>query len=281
MKKRFLPVLVTIVLLAVLCMPLTAAAADGMEVTVGSLSAKQGDEIVVPITIDKNPGIWGLCWKLYYDSQVLRFDSVEFSTEGDFSKIDFFPIPKEEAKYPLVIQGTDNSVTENVTVTGVAAKVHFKVYVGVPLGETEVELKLDDPGNNINVDADYVPLKINNGVVTVKKGLTSSDNPDDYPPQEPMQEIVQHPGHVGGNDEVADDGVFDDEELDDEVSLEEIQEPIFKHSNKDAQTKSKRVKETASSGTSTVIWVAVGVLGTLIVLFSIVMVCITARRNKW
>ena len=211
MKKRILTLFVAVIMVAALCLPLTVSAEEakaaknaGMEVTVGSLSAKQGDEIVIPVTIDRNSGIWGFNWKIYYDSQVLRFDSVEFSKDGDFSKVDF--LDTNEVKYPVVVQAYGNSVTENVAMTGVAAKIHFKVFVGAKLGETKVELRVDDPGNNIDVDANEVLLKANNGVVTVTEGLTSSDNPEDYPPKEPLQEIVQHPGHVGDNAQGGENG---------------------------------------------------------------------------
>ena len=203
MKKRIITLLLAVTLLMTLAFPLTASAAEsGVEVTVGSLSAKQGDEIVVPVTIDKNSGIWGFNWKLYYDSQVLRFDSIEFSTEGDFSKLDF--LPTDDAKYPVIVQGTGNSVTENVTVTGVAAKIHFKVYVGVALGKTEVELRLDDPGNNIDVDSNEVPLVCHKGVITISEGLVSSDNPEDYPPEKPLEEPERNPGYVNQNKEPGD-----------------------------------------------------------------------------
>ena len=194
MKKRIVSLLSVVLMLAMLAVPFTALADEaGVEVTIGAPEkAAQGDVIDVPITIDKNPGIWGINWKIYYDSQILRFDGIEFKDEfADLGLLD-----TNEVKYPIVINGMGSSVTENVSTTGVIAVVHFKVYVGATLGETVISMKAD-AGNNINVDGEDVALKVNEGKIDVTEGLTSSDNKDDYPPKEPLQEKAQVNTPVG------------------------------------------------------------------------------------
>lgn len=188
MKKKILSIVSVMLMLAMLAVPFTASAdEEGVVVSIGSASAAQGAEIDVPITVDKNPGIWGINWKVYYDSQVLRFDGIEFNEAfADLGLLD-----TNEVKYPVMINGMGSSVTENVNVTGEIAVIHFKVFVGVELGDTVITMKVDD-GNNINVDSEDIPLTVNEGKITVTKGLTKSDNPDDYPPKEPLQEVVPH-----------------------------------------------------------------------------------------
>lgn len=198
MKRIFTMICAAALMLALLCAPMTAmaeaAAAEtkkGVEVTIGSMSAAQGDEIDVPITIDKNPGIWGINWKIYYDSQILRFDGIEF--EDAFSDLGL--LDTNEVKYPVVINGMGAELSD-VTTTGVIAVIHFKVYVGVELGETEVSM-IAEAGNNINVDSEDVELTVNKGIITVTEGLVSSDNKDDYPPEEPLVEKAQQNTPVG------------------------------------------------------------------------------------
>ncbi len=206
MKKRVLALVSVLLMLAMLTVPFTALAdeakKEAVEVTIGSMSAAQGDEIEVPVTVDKNPGIWGINWKIYYDSQVLRFDKVEFS--DDFASLGI--LDSNEVKYPIVINGMGDSVTENVETTGVIATLHFKVYVGVALGDTEITMRAD-VGNNINVDAEDIELKVNKGVITVTEGLVSSDNKDDYPPEKPLQE-KNHVNTPVGHSDTPDEGGF-------------------------------------------------------------------------
>lgn len=206
MKKRVLALASVVLMLAMLTMPFTALADEpkneAIEVTIGSMSAAQGDEIEVPVTIDKNPGIWGINWKIYYDSQVLRFDKIEFP--DTFASLGI--LDSNEVKYPIVINGMGESVTENVETTGVIATIHFKVYVGVALGDTEITMRAD-AGNNINVDAEDIELKVNKGVITVTEGLVSSDNKDDYPPKDPLQEKNRVNTPVGHSD-TANEGGF-------------------------------------------------------------------------
>lgn len=196
MKKRILSFVSVLLMLAMLSVPFAAQAegdtAKPIEVTIGSMSAAQGDEIDVPVTVDQNPGIWGINWKLYYDSQVLRFDGIEF--KDAFSDLGL--LDTNEVKYPVVINGMGSSVTENVETTGVMAVIHFKVYVGVALGDTKITLKAD-AGNNINVDGNDVELKVNESTITVTEGLVSSDNKDDYPPKDPLQEAQRQNTPVG------------------------------------------------------------------------------------
>ncbi len=210
MKKRIVSLLSVVLMLCVLAMPLMASAEPDnkaaekkeIEVTIGSFSAKQGDEIDVPVTIDKNPGIWGINWKIYYDSQILRFDGIEFRDE--FSELGL--LDTNQVKYPVVINGMGSSVTENVDVTGEIAVIHFKVYVGVALGDTEITMKADI-GNNINVDAEDIGLKVNTGKITVTKGLTSSPNKEDYPPKDPLKEAQKYNTPVGSSSKSSEGGV--------------------------------------------------------------------------
>ena len=186
MKKTIVSLLCVTMMLLALCVPFTAMAEgetpDAVEVTIGSAEAAQGDKIDVPITIDKNPGIWGINWKVYYDTQVLRFDGIEFKDEfADLGLLD-----TNEVKYPVVINGMGAQI-EDETTTGVIAVIHFKVFVGATLGDTEISM-IAEVGNNINVDAEDVPLTVNKGKIKVTEGLAESDDKDDYPPEKPLEE---------------------------------------------------------------------------------------------
>ena len=208
MKKRVVSFVSVLLMLCLLAMPLMASAEAAkqpekkeVEVTIGSLSVKQGDEIDVPVTVDKNPGIWGINWKIYYDSQILRFDGIEFKDE--FSELSL--LDTNEVTYPVVINGMGSSVTENVDVTGVMAVIHFKVYVDAKLGDMEITMKAD-AGNNINVDEEDIGLKVNNGKISVAKGSVSNADKKDYAPKEPLQEAQKYNTPVGHSNKSSEGG---------------------------------------------------------------------------
>lgn len=207
MKKRIVSLLAAVLVMCLLCMPLTVSAAkdEKMELTIGSMTAKQGDEIEIPVTLEKNPGIWGFNWDVFYDSQVLRFDKVTF--ESAFTK-DLSFLDNDYMKYPATIQGMAESMTEDVTTTGVVAILHFKVYLDAAVGDSEISIRITD-GNNINLNAEDIPYEITNGVITVKEGAkdAKSDNKDDFAPKKPLTEPVRHNTPVGHSGKSAEGGL--------------------------------------------------------------------------
>ena len=260
MKKRILTLFVALMMMAAMCLPLAASAeainipANAMIVTIGSASAKTGDEIVVPVTIDQNPGIWGFTWKLDYDSQVLRFDSIDLDPNGNFSEVDF--LDTNEKKYPVVIQGEGNDLTKNVKSTGLVANIHFKVFVDADLGDTKITLRLDDPGNNIDVEPNEVPLVSTAAVINVAEGVTSSKDKADYKPDKPLEDLpqVQNVVPQGQGNEEADKK---------------------DNRNRDSKKTAKPTKD------NTVLWIVIGVLGSAVITLICVIIANSARRNRW
>lgn len=179
MKK--LSLIAAIVCVLVLCMVPFAASAeeDALSMSMDPATVKQGYDVDIPINVVKNPGIFGTQIEIYYDQKVLRYDGTT-AGEAFTEKMDLLEI--DPKSYPVVIQYMANNI-ENVNTTGLLATIHFKAYVGCTVGETKLTVKYSK-GNTINADSVEVPVVINDAVITVTDGLTSTDNEEDLPPKD-------------------------------------------------------------------------------------------------
>ena len=115
-------------------------------VRMDNVSCKKGDRISVPVTITKNPGIWGFQIDLSYDTKALKYVSGQL---GPAFNGQFGPMISANT-----IQMTGNSITSNVTGTGLVATLTFDV---LKSGSFPIKVSTPGPGFNINVEANNVP----------------------------------------------------------------------------------------------------------------------------
>lgn len=195
MKKIALLALTLIVLLSSMLVPLSVSAdneSDASETTttaatkpldpnklnvsVGAATAKQGDLVEVPVVFETNPGVWGINLDVHYDENIMVLRTVTFSDEfkKDMACLDLDNLDdtKDSNYYiPFGLNATGNSLTSNVTTTGLFCTMTFLVIPGAELGDTLVTITYK-PNNVIDVDGNNVKTSIpqDMGVITVTKG---------------------------------------------------------------------------------------------------------------
>ena len=160
--KKIVSLLLVMVLCLCTAIPVFAAGAGTIEV--GSVTAKVGSTVEVPISIANNPGINYLKLKVSYDSTVLTMVSEPVPTSlitGSFT-------PGEKLTnnpYSMVWVGTGNSTGNGTIVT-----LKFKVSETAPLASTTVSVAVDECYNSAD---NSVPLSTKSGTVTVKEAGSS------------------------------------------------------------------------------------------------------------
>lgn len=171
MKTKIISVITAIcLLLSVMTMFASAAGENGM-ISVGSVSAKVGEKVTVPINMDKNPGILAIGVCVTYDSNVLTYDSVSYSGKL-FSKdeIDVNPSTQGEVVFTLMT----SSLTDNVTGTGKIADVVFTVNKNGVNGTYPITVNITTSGNMsgqaVNASEQLVDFDFTNGTITVSGG---------------------------------------------------------------------------------------------------------------
>ncbi len=102
MNRVFYRVLVAVLLIAVLNTPTQAA--DGLTLSIGSISCSAGSEISVPIVIQNNPGIAMADLKIEYDSSALTFVSAANGTI--FAQADLMESYPSGSPYPILFVST-------------------------------------------------------------------------------------------------------------------------------------------------------------------------------
>ena len=148
--------------------------ASKFNVSVGTATAKQGDTVQIPVTIETNPGVWGFTLDVHYDEKVMVLQTVVFADElkKDMTCLDVDNLSAtadHNYNIPFGLYAEGTSLTKNVTTTGLLATLTFLVIPGCDLGESEISLTYK-PNNVINVDGDNVKSAMYTGLVEVTKG---------------------------------------------------------------------------------------------------------------
>ena len=190
--KKFLAMLLSVLML-VSCFAMTVSAdiiyndteldwgAYSGIFAVGTAAAKAGETIVIPVSIENNPGIISLKLAVAYDSSVLELVSAE---AGDFvvdeqedvtvGSPSFGPIESN----PFTINWVDALSDGNNLTNGVVANLTFKVKEDAAVGDTEISVSYN-PNDVFDYNTDNVLFECKAGTVTVKPDSTPGDVTDD------------------------------------------------------------------------------------------------------
>ena len=190
--KKFLAMLLSVLMLVSCCAMTVSAdiiyndteldwsAFSGI-FSVGTGAAKPGDTIVIPVSVENNPGIISLKLAVSYDASVLELVSVE---AGDFVVAEqdgvtvgspsFGPIESN----PFIINWEDALAPGNIKTNGVVANLTFKVKEDAAVGDTEISVSYN-PNDVFDFDLDNVAFECKAGSVTVKPACTPGDNNGD------------------------------------------------------------------------------------------------------
>lgn len=189
--KKFLAVLLSVLML-VSCFAMTVSAdiiyndteldwsAYSGIFSVGSAKAKPGDTIVIPVSVENNPGIISLKLSVAYDSAVLELVSAE---SGDFvveeqedvtvGSPSFGPIENN----PFTVNWVDALSDGNNKTNGVVANLTFKVKEDAADGDTEISVSYN-PNDVFDFDQDNVAFECKAGTVTVSSSTPGDTNGD-------------------------------------------------------------------------------------------------------
>ncbi len=146
-----------------------AAEGNSLTVTVGEVSAKAGETVVVPVSISNNTGFRALGLEVTYDQTVLTLTSVERVLGPDFQEQitpgDNVGVSSEDVTaYPYVMQWA-YVTDENITANGAIANLTFTVKEDAVAG-TEAFVKADVTFAS-DKDEDDVTTTADAGAVTV------------------------------------------------------------------------------------------------------------------
>lgn len=160
---------------------LTVYAQDDAKLTASAATAEQGKTAAVTFTLEGNPGIWGLKFRVGYDHSALKLASVSngiIFSDGDVT----LPETLDKEQFVYLASG---SKLEDISSNGTVVTLNFTVADNAQNQAYPITLEITQA---INVQGDDIAMTAQNGSVTVKAG--EPDNtpapPSDHPP-------VDHP----------------------------------------------------------------------------------------
>lgn len=182
MKKRirYIVALIVVAAVAVSCICVAAVSrlgqnpksgSDKLVVKVSDASVKKGDSFDVSVNLQSNPGLISMKLTVEYDSTYLTLVGADdMGKLGDHAFASSF-------ESPYTMLWSNGSATENITVTGNIATLHFKANDNYT-GEKQTEIKVSAPGSNdifnINMSRGSISLESVNGTVSVRDFVSHS-----------------------------------------------------------------------------------------------------------
>ena len=175
MKKRFLSAFLALALIVSLC-PTAFAASGQIKASLSSAQVKQGEKVSIQFKLDENPGFVSTNIQVNWpkDDLTLMAVSGTDTITGWMGE----PIPsdgKTGGKYVLSWQ--NNTISSNITTTGVLCTLEFATLSSGSVGEKEITLSTDGPGQEFtNFDMDTVNAVLTGGKITITSA-TSNELP--------------------------------------------------------------------------------------------------------
>ena len=174
MKRIVSFVMAALVFVQILACGVTVFAVESAAISLSSAEGREGDEVVLSVSIANNTGFGGISLSAQFDKNVLEFVSAECKiAEGYFESS------------PAVSANAEGSVAlayvgvENVSTDGVLFDIKFTIKEGAAEGDSAVTLVLDDSSFVYNgVEMQDFTAGVINGKVTVSAGLLGDVNLD-------------------------------------------------------------------------------------------------------
>lgn len=161
--KNFSMILALVLLCSML--PLAVFAADAPVASIGSATAKAGEEITLTVNMANNPGIVGAQLYVGYDANVMTYVSAKAGTSSFY-----FSASTEQGANPVKLVLANLSLQE-VSGDFKVAEITFKINEDAKAGEYTVSLSSVEA-----YDKDIAPVAFaaKNGSVTVKSKSTNT-----------------------------------------------------------------------------------------------------------
>lgn len=130
---------------------------EDLSITVEDIVAERGKEILVPITINKNPGIMASAIEFKYNTDKLTYIGY---TEGEVFENYYF----KETEDSVCFSNIENADSKK---SGVLFNLKFKVKDDAVLGDTEIKVNVTNE-SFINYDEEFIKVDVGNAIVNIK-----------------------------------------------------------------------------------------------------------------
>ncbi len=133
------------------------------KIAVGNVSAPFGKEVVVPVTVEGNPGMFIAIIDVCYDVENLTY--IGFNNGDVFDGINVFVVEYESGKIQLYFEAKDNA---DVTANGTLVNLKFAVADNADLLASDLSVTLAaDDNNMLNYAGETFEYVLVDGAVTV------------------------------------------------------------------------------------------------------------------
>lgn len=150
---------------------------DAPSINVGSLIARAGQTVNVPISIENNPGIVSMLLDVSYDKEYLTLLSVNNGTVLNGATHDTTALTLN----PYTLSWADDTATENNTNNGTIVTFEFLISEETPAG-TALPVKVTYDNENAAIydkDMNLIDFAVSNGKIEVKDYVLGDLNGDD------------------------------------------------------------------------------------------------------
>lgn len=163
MRQKLLALLLTVTMLfSMSAAAISALAAANPTISLEKKEAYVGDEVSIAVSIENNPGIWGMDLRISYDKTAMTLISVE---NGNFYQNSEWT--KGNLNADAYTLSYEAGALENIsTASGTLAILNFKINENAAPGTYEIKAEYN-AGDIINVSFDELPFDISNGSITV------------------------------------------------------------------------------------------------------------------
>lgn len=174
-RKRLTLLIMTVVCVLAAAFPaaLRADALGSAKLKADVCEAEGGDTVEIVFTLEQNPGIWGLKFRVDYDHAALALQSV--TPGGVFSGSEITWPEENGTSQRYVFLGCSDQL-ENKTQNGGILTLMFSVAEGAPEGEYPVALEVVQA---INAAGEDVKIAVQNGAVSVKESEPAGGDEDE------------------------------------------------------------------------------------------------------
>lgn len=179
---------------AVLCMlgilflscpaALTVKAQGDARLAASAVTAERKSTAAVTVTLEENPGIWGVKLKVGYDHSALTLQTVEKGNVFDEKDI---ALPDSLDREPFVFAAASSKL-EDIAADGNVITLSFLVGEDAEAGSYPITLELTQA---INVAGEDVKITVTEGSITVKADeVNNTGETDDGESDQPAAEVM-------------------------------------------------------------------------------------------
>lgn len=192
MKRIVSFVMAALVFVQILACGVTVYAVDPAAISLSNVEGREGDEVVLSVSIANNTGFGGISLSAQFDKNVLEFVSAECKIAEGYFESSSAVSANAEGSVALAYVGI-----ENVSVDGVLFDIKFNIKEGAAEGDSAVTLVLDDSSFVYNgVEMQDFTANVSSGKVTVSAGLLGDVNLDGSIDAKDMTVLSRHTAKI-------------------------------------------------------------------------------------